>query len=252
MIQPITKREARQWRRIGIWALLLAILGAALWATPRWIRRNPEHLPWTRLELTQPVGLFTGRKLAALTSDFPACRAALDRAHIRYTTLPVVSASGGQCGYRDGIRLATGGPRTIGFSPARLGTACPVAAALVMWEREVVAPAARRHFGKQVTRIDHLGSYNCRRMYGRGTGAFSEHATADAVDVAGFRLSDGTEIRIVRDWQGGGAKAAFLREVSAGACDLFATVLGPEYNAAHRDHFHLDQASRATGWRVCR
>ena len=47
--------------------------------------------------------------------------------------------------------------------------------------------------------------------------------------------------------------AAFLREVRDGACDLFATVLSPDYNAAHADHFHLDQAARgAIGWRGCR
>ena len=34
---------------------------------------------------------------------------------------------------------------------------------------------------------------------------------------------------------------------------LFATVLSPDYNAAHRDHLHLDQAARgAWGWRACR
>ncbi len=44
-----------------------------------------------------------------------------------------------------------------------------------------------------------------------------------------------------------------LREVRDGACDLFATVLSPDYNAAHRDHLHLDQAERGEmGWRACR
>ena len=44
-----------------------------------------------------------------------------------------------------------------------------------------------------------------------------------------------------------------LREVRDGACDLFATTLSPDYNAAHRDHLHLDQAARgARGWRACR
>ena len=50
-----------------------------------------------------------------------------------------------------------------------------------------------------------------------------------------------------------GAEATFLREVRTGACDLFATVLSPDYNAAHRDHLHFDQADRGgTGWGLCR
>lgn len=134
-----------------------------------------------------------------------------------------------------------------------LGIACPVAAALSVWEWQVVQPAAQRHFGSRVTAIDHFGSYSCRRIYGRDAGTWSEHATADAVDIAGFRLADGRRITVVGDWTGSGDKAAFLREVRDGACRLFATTPSPDYNAAHRDHLHLDQADRgAMGWRACR
>jgi len=90
-------------------------------------------------------------------------------------------------------------------------------------------------------------------MYGRDAGACSEHATADAVDVAGFVLAGGKRITVVRDWQGDDAEARFLHEVRDGACRLFATTLSPDYNAAHRDHLHLDQAERGSwGWRACR
>ncbi|HWU95350.1 MAG TPA: extensin family protein, partial [Sphingomonas sp.] len=172
---------------------------------------------------------------------------------VRYTALPKVAARDPECGYADGVRLTPGGSRGIAMSPANLGTSCPVAAALSVWEWEVVQPAAQKHFGAQVAEIEHLGSYSCRRMYGRSAGDWSEHATADAIDVAGFRLADGTRIRVVKDWTGGGAKAAFLREVRTGACRLFSTVLSPDYNAAHRDHLHLDEAERGEmGWRACR
>jgi len=90
-------------------------------------------------------------------------------------------------------------------------------------------------------------------MYGRSEGDFSEHATANALDVAGFTLADGRSISVLRDWTGDGEDAQFLRAVRDGACDLFSTVLSPDYNAAHRDHFHFDQADRGTtGWRACR
>jgi hypothetical protein len=216
------------------------------------VRERPQDLPWTRLDLAQPVGAFTGRKIAGLTDDFAECRALLRAADIRYTVLPPVPAQG-QCGYADGVRFVPGGARTIAFSPASLGVSCPVAAALAVWEWNIVQPAAQKHFGKQVVAIEHFGSYSCRRIYGRSSGDWSEHATADAIDVAAFRLSDGTRISVLRDWSKGGEKARFLHAVRTGACRLFSTVLSPDYNAAHRDHFHLDQAKRGVaGWRGCR
>ena len=116
----------------------------------------------------------------------------------------------------------------------------------------MVQPAAQKHFGEPVARIENFGSYNCRRMYGRDTGAFSEHATANALDIAAFVLRDGRRVSVVGDWTAGqgrddAAKAAFLREVRDGACGVFSTVLSPDYNAAHRDHFHFDQATRGFG-----
>lgn len=239
-------------RRIVTAMLIAAIVLVLIFSAWAFLRGRPQDLPWTPLDLGQPVGMFTGRKLAALTQDFGTCQRLLDKAGVNYTVLAPVDA-GGSCGYRDAVRFASDGARTIPFSPGGLGVSCPVAAGLAMWEWNVVQPAAQRHFGARVTRIDHLGSYNCRRLYGRDSGDYSEHATADAIDVAGFRLSDGTRVRVLDDWKNTGAKGAFLREVRDGGCDLFSTVLSPDYNAAHADHFHMDQAERGErGWRACR
>jgi hypothetical protein len=131
-------------RTIG-WLVALAItatLALMLWAS---LRGRLQDVPWAPLDLGQPIGLFTGRKLTALTEDFPHCRALLGRAGVRYTVLPPRKGDG-QCGYADGVRL-TGGARKIAFAPAGLGVACPVAAALAMWEWDIVQPAAERHFG---------------------------------------------------------------------------------------------------------
>jgi hypothetical protein len=250
------RHPARLLRRVLAAALAMGL--AAMLALLAWGygRGRPQDLPWTPLDLGQPVGLFTGRKLAALHGDAPGCRTLLARAGVRFTALPARDG-GERCGYGDAVRLRDGGALTTALAPASVGTSCPVAAALAMWEWNVVAPAARRHFGAAVARIDHFGSYSCRRMYGRTQGSWSEHATANAIDIAGFRLSDGTRLTVRRDWAATGpnaaARRAFLREVRDGACPLFATVLSPDYNAAHADHFHLDQANRGVaGWRACR
>ena len=229
----------------------LVVVALAFYAV-QWGRRHPESLPWTPLVLDQPIGSFTGKKLAALAADAPLCRTLLRQGGIEFTPLPTISR--GQCGYADGIELTL----RPAWKPAPLRTACPVAAALAVWERQVVRPAALKHFGQPVVAIDHLGSYNCRMI--AGSSQPSEHATADAIDISGVRLRDGARIAVKSDWAGSDgqpvtadsiARAAFLHDIRTGACDLFATVLSPDYNAAHADHLHLDQAQR--GYRgVCR
>jgi hypothetical protein len=232
--------------------LLLGLIGFAALLLYGYARSHPEDLPWTRLDLAQPVGAFTGRKLAALGGEGAQCRALLRRAGVRFTALPARSDNA-QCGYRDAVRFRAGGALEVGYTPPDLGASCPVAAALALWEWHVVQPAAIRHLGTKVARIEHFGSYSCRRLYGRSEGAWSEHASANAIDIAGFGLADGRRISVLGNWNDEDGKADFLREVRDGACPLFATVLSPDYNAAHRDHFHFDQADRGEwGWRACR
>ena len=242
-------RIARRLARALIVALILIAL--VCWYLV-WTRAHPEDSPFTALDLTQPVGLFTGRKIAALSDDTQQCHTLLFRAGIRYRALP--PAGQNQCAYDNGVQLIKGGALRIRLAPDQPGMACPVAAALAVWERQVIQPAAERHLGSRVATIEHFGTYNCRRLYGRTTGDWSQHATANAIDVAAFALADGRRISIVGDWVGGSVpEQQFLREVRDGACRLFATVLSPDYNAAHRDHLHLDQADRgALGWRACR
>jgi hypothetical protein len=227
-------------------AAIILALGLSFFAL---FHDKPQDLPWTKLDLGQPIGLFTGRKLAGLTHDFPQCRALLDKAGVHYAPLAPVHA--GRCSYEDGVRFTPGGTRPTPYAPADVGMACPVAAGLSMWEWNVVQPAARRLLGSPVVTIEHFGSYNCRHI--AGVRSWSEHATADAIDVAGFRLADGKRITVAADWKGNGPEATFLHQVRNGACKLFATTLSPDYNAAHHDHLHLDQAARGEfGWRACR
>ncbi|HEV2078479.1 MAG TPA: extensin family protein [Allosphingosinicella sp.] len=231
--------------------VLLAAAGFGAMLLYGYARNHPQDMPWTSLDLTQPVGAFTGRKLTSLRDDPEQCRALLARAGVEFQALPPLR--NGQCGYDNAVRLAPGGSLNLAVRPADLGTSCPVAAGLALWNWHVLQPAALEHFGKRVAAIEHFGSYSCRRIYGRSEGAWSEHSTANAVDIAGFRLEDDTRISVVGDWSAEGPKAAFLKEVRSGACDLFATVLSPDYNEAHRDHLHFDQAERgAMGWRGCR
>lgn len=226
------------------WAFPLLIAAGLGLAAQGWLAAHPEHNPWAPLNLNDPPGWATTRKLAALRADPEECRAVLDRSGIFFTTL--AQAGNGACARPDRTVLAD-----TPLGPGRPTTTCAVAAGLSLWVERAVKPAARELFGSDITRVEHLGAYSCRRLYGRDSGPWSEHATGNAIDVAGFVLADGTRISVLRDWNAGGKKARFLRQVRDGACGPFGTVLGPDYNAAHRDHFHFDQQPRAVG-SVCR
>ena len=235
-------------RRIGrfVWdRRVLAILTAVaiLLAGRVWLNEHPQHNPWAPLDLRDPPGWATAAKLRALDGDAQACRAVLARSGIQYSVLP--AAGEGACIRSDRTLL-----NTFPFSPDRPATTCALSIALTLWQRDVLAPAAEELLDSEIERIEHLGAYSCRRLYGRGSGPWSEHATGNAIDIAGFVLADGTQISVLRDWSEGGAKAEFLRRARDGACHSFSTVLSPDYNAAHADHFHFDMRG---GWGgVCR
>jgi len=224
------------------------MIGYAAWA---YIRNNPELMPWTELNLADPIGPYTAQKITALGDDKLKCTGLLDSAGVQYVALPPQGQN--ECRADNLLRPKVGGALNIGYSPSDVAPSCPVVTALALWEWRVVKPAAREILGSEVIRIRHFGSYSCRRLYGRSEGRWSEHAIGNAIDISSFELADGRVIVLQRDWNEENAEAQFLHTIRDGACDLFATVLSPDYNAAHADHFHLDQAERgAMGRTLCR
>jgi hypothetical protein len=115
---------------------------------------------------------------------------------------------------------------------------CPVSTAFAAWARFGVDRAARQIFGSPLASIQTMGSYSCRNV--AGTDRRSGHASAAAIDIGGFVLEDGRHISVQAGWNGSAREREFLRTVQRSACRRFGTVLGPDYNAAHRDHLHLE------------
>ena len=194
---------------------LLAALALAGCATPP--PPPPEPIP------TPPVATPAG----------PSCAAALDAAEARWQVEPD-RIGPGRCRLVDAVRLAQGGAPL----DQPLPLSCAMAERWIAFERDVLAPAAQRHFGAAVTRVRVLGGYSCRtRPESR---VISQHAFGNAIDVAGFDLAGGTRVEVGRHWRDRGARGAFLRDVASRACRLFAIVLTPNSDAFHQDHFHFD------------
>lgn len=219
-------------RFLALIAVLAVIVGGAVFAF-RLI--PPQDSPFEDLDLAHPVGMATGFKLDMLEHDLNQCFALLEQGGVAYTPIELDSETSA-CQVDRALTL----DQSLVPYSATLSMSCPLSAALHVWERHVVLPAAEEALGSPVEEVLTYGSYNCRRVNGSGSGRWSEHASANAIDIAGFELADGRRITVLSDFGDDTPEGQFLEAIREGACGLFSATLGPDYNAAHEDHFHLD------------
>jgi hypothetical protein len=127
---------------------------------------------------------------------------------------------------------------------------CAETESLALWVKDVVVPSATKLLGSAPNRITQDSAYVCRTRYNDPQQKISEHAHANALDVASFSFADRDPVSI-GGTKSGSPEAKFEAEIRKGACDHFTTVLGPGSNAAHATHFHLDMQFRRGGYRLC-
>jgi hypothetical protein len=225
--------------------LLVVFIGAAaavsIWRG--WLPVADRWNPWAPLNVRDEPNLLTSFKLSRLQDDPALCEAALKTSTLRYTH-QADSGPDVKCPLTNTLRIQGG---DVALSSSFLSS-CRLAVAYALFDIHQLQPAAQSVFGQKVTQVDHLGSFACRNIYNRSAGRLSQHASANALDIAGFRLADGRRISVLKDWNDEGDDGRFLKMVRDGACQQFNTVLSPDYNAAHRNHFHLDMGR----WRMCR
>ncbi len=239
----MSRRPRKRW---GVRLLVTAVLAAGLYlGADRFLTHPDTPLPenWNP---TEPLNVaarqnpMTLWKLRNAARGRNTCLAALETGAI-FQTIPDTEDSA-QCHIRNSVRLR----KVAGASLRATDTRCDLALKMAMWVEHGVQPAAEKHFGMPVRAIRTQGSYNCRPIF--GTQRMSTHAQAKAIDVAGFTLASGRQIELLKHWDGTPEEKAFLRAVRDAACDWFSTTLGPDFNRAHADHFHL----QSEGWGTCR
>ena len=178
----------------------------------------------------------------------PDCDARLQVAGVQFgrASLPVKVMDRGawSCGAEQIVEYR-GSASAIRYNAPPLLT-CTMALGLARFER-VLQEEAAALFQSRVTRIQHGGTYNCRRM--ARFDMVSEHSFANAIDILRLTLANGVTIDVVRhfgdrDHEPTGRESRFLRRVARRAYDenLFSVVLTPLFDPLHRDHFHLDMA----------
>ena len=117
---------------------------------------------------------------------------------------------------------------------------CRTADALKKWLDRTAKPALSRK-GGGLSGLRVAAHYSCRTRNNKKGAKISEHGKGRAIDISGFRLRDGSEITVLHGWKNRATKKA-LRKMHRGACGPFKTVLGPQADRYHQDHFHFDTA----------
>ena len=181
-------------------------------------------------------------------------RACLASGDVRESPFGTVrSALGGPsvCGAIRPFTVSATARGAIALQPPAL-LRCPMIPAVEHWMERVVMPAARYHLRADIVGLKVAASYSCRPMNHVHGARLSEHGHANALDVSAFVLDNGTVVTVKGGWWGALAERNFLRAIHDGACSVFTTVLGPAYDANHRDHFHLDLARHNAEGRICK
>ncbi|MBR9653199.1 extensin family protein [Thalassovita aquimarina] len=146
------------------------------------------------------------------------------------------------CGVQEAIRLRA----VSGVALSRPATMdCGTAKALKTWVEKGMKPAVGRR-GGGVAEMRILAGYSCRTRNSRNGARISEHGKGRAIDIGGFVLKNGKEISVLKNW-GKRREGRILRKMHKSACGPFGTVLGPESDRYHRDHFHFDTARYRSG-----
>jgi hypothetical protein len=222
--------------------LLVLLLGAIGFAfrqglVPWWLNPLPA------LDLGRANPWLADWRLASLKYHPELCRRVLVAPHIDAQPIADSPLRDG-CGWINAVRMSQAGGVRAGFDKLT----CESAAALALWLGHDLQQVAQEILGQRVVAVQSYGTYSCRNIIGAKfwKSRRSEHATANAVDIGGFTLSDGRQISVRGQWHGTGPEARFLRAAHDSACRYFRVVLGPDYNPEHHDHFHLD---RGIGWR---
>ena len=255
--EPEELKEPRSTRNVSRWAVarsvfgtvltvvfLLSVVGGVLAIRHPETPLPPEWNPIAPLSVNQPVTPLTSWKLRRSISDPAVCLDVLATGSSAEPMSPFEWSD--NCHIRNRVRL----DRVGGAAINSVETTCATALITALWTHHGIQPAAEEILGGRVVTVRQIGSYNCRPINTTSgpSNRWSTHATAEAIDITGFDLDNGSRIRLINDWEGDTPEARFLRRVRDSACNWFGTTLGPDFNSLHADHFHL----QVHGWGTCR
>lgn len=202
---------------------------------PRFVRRVVQEA--SRTTDVQPAGLFN-RKSKRKSAKGSVCGVP----EIKGQSIAPIPGRIRGCGVADPVAVTSVAGVALS-TPAKID--CGTAKALNSWVEKSVKPAVGR-LGGGVSKLTVAAHYACRTRNNRKGAKISEHGKGRAIDISALTLQNGKRITVLDGW-GRGVEGRILRKVHKGACGPFGTVLGPNSDKYHRDHFHFDTARYRSG-----
>jgi len=197
----------------------------------------PRPRPMNRPTQIRQMGIIAPRAKETLVSS--STGAVCGDPGIRGVTLaPIVGKLRG-CGIKAPVRVTEINGVQLSQTPVMN---CTAAKSLQTWIERGVKPAVGRK-GGGVKSLTTLSDYACRTRNNKKGAKISEHATGNAIDVSAINLNNGEHITVLKGWNDR-QDGRMLRKMHRAACGPFGTVLGPDADRFHRDHFHLDVSNR--------
>lgn len=161
---------------------------------------------------------------------------------IRGERLRPIAGRVSACGVAEPVRVSS-------VAGLRLSQAaimdCPTAQALNAWAERGVKPAIGRLGGGPVG-LRVAAHYACRTRNGQSGAKVSEHGKGRAVDISAIELANGQALTVLHGWRSA-QHGRRLKAMHQAACGPFGTVLGPNSDRFHQDHFHFDTAQYRSG-----
>lgn len=183
-----------------------------------------------------------------MPSSEVACRSELRRLGVAFRDVARI-ADGPTCGIDYPIELS-GLASGVAIRPA-VKLNCQVTLAFAKWVKFELVPSSRFRYLSGVGRITPMGGYSCRKMNSRSSNPWSEHARGNAIDIGTITLKNGKEIDVRSKSFFAFREKALLKAVRSDSCKYFSTVLGPDSDPNHWNHFHFDLRTRKSGYRHC-
>jgi len=235
--------------------------------------RNPSRAAVSALKIPPPPGElptipWSDDQIAIAKAK---CAEALFSISLSYE--PLAPIKQGLCGAPAPILLKSlGNDPKVELDPPVVVT-CQLARTLNTWLNKTVQPKAEASLGSPVVKLHNASSYACRNRYHDAFQPLSEHALANAIDIPEFVLASGERITVLDNWPknpftpplplpnpvrvaaagslmpvssslSAEQKSKFVKYLHDDACSTFTTVLGPDANEAHKNHFHFDMKQR--------
>ncbi|AEI38324.1 MAG: extensin family protein [Zymomonas mobilis subsp. pomaceae] len=170
------------------------------------------------------------------SESFSQCLKTLNREGVHYQLAPERQFNNG-CYIHQAVVISAAQIPITHLGPLQ----CHAAEALAFWVDDAVQKSAKVWLGSAVIKVETFGSYNCRTRNSQSGAKISEHAHANAVDIAAFDLANGRRITIKNDWHEGDHQTKdFLHAVFRAACRRFSGVISPDGDNYHQDHLHMD------------